>query len=866
MGFIGLLLVFAIAVWMQAVTVYGANPVAVQTPIPAPTNISTRTEWERIGNYDYLYVYVSYTNPDDDRIEFNSVRYRPKNSNSGWSRNNQTTPGDDVRVPFGTHLPNLPGGTWEFQVAAGSGGDNFGVWSPLDTFIAAVIPSAPTKPTVTGSHGSVTLSANVGYDGGTDITKWRYTFKTNGDYGSWKDIFSTSKSLQHTVSGLTNGNSYQFKVRAVNGVGESAESLESESVEPVAATLAVTAHTTDNTKATLTIGNYSGDWYYKASTAPYTSCSTVVSSEMTTASLTNLLANTPYIFRAYSDNNCTQVNLLSTASTYLTKPGKPTKPIAASGVGAGELTLTATVTGSGSLTRWQYQQKSGGSFGSWQNISSNSTRLSHTVRGLTDGISYQFKVRAVNASGDGVESDASDEVTPTAVTLTVTPHATDSTRATLTIGNYSGDWYYKANAAPDTSCSSVEPSGMTTINLTNLSANTYYIYRVYSNAECTAANLLVTTTYHTKYDTAAASVSDIRKQIIGDRLAAFGRGMLSSVDVVLWSRLSGESGERMTIAGYSLPSIGVGVENPHEDRYFTDDPDREVRVESLDWLDGTSFAVPLYAADSEAGSGSASGLTLWGQGSIQSFRTQRSSVDGEIRTAYIGLDIGQSDGELMGATLSHSRGDADFAYESTGGSESGRLHTTLTAVHPYLRWRAGDNSTLWTILGLGRGRVEDRRAGSSERGDLSMFMVSFGGRHNLESPGRVDLALLGDAAILRMKTETDSQQSSLYDVSSSVRRLRFGLEGSHEIPTDQGLLSPFGQVSARYDSGDGENGSGVEVASGLRYRSNRVKFELGGRALRTSGGDYREHGWNVGFELVPRKIPTFGRCGDQPLL
>ena len=100
MGFIGLLLAFAIAVWIQAVPVYGANPVAVQTPIAAPTEISTRTEWKRIGKYDFLYVYVSYSNPDDDRITFNTVRYRPENSTGGWTRNNQTTPGDSVRLPF----------------------------------------------------------------------------------------------------------------------------------------------------------------------------------------------------------------------------------------------------------------------------------------------------------------------------------------------------------------------------------------------------------------------------------------------------------------------------------------------------------------------------------------------------------------------------------------------------------------------------------------------------------------------------------------------------------------------------------------------------------------------------------------------
>lgn len=867
-----LLLAFALVVWMQSVTAFSADPVAVQTPISAPTNISTRTEWKRIGSFDYLYVYVSYTNPDDDRITFNSVRYRPKSSNSGWSRNNQTTPGDDVRVPFGTHLPNLPGGTWEFQVAAGWGGNNFGVWSPLDTFIAAVIPSAPTKPTVTGGHESVTLSANVGYDGGTDITKWQYTYKTNGDYGSWKDISSTSKSLKHTVSGLTNGTSYQFKMRAVNGVGESAESPESEAVEPVAATLAVTGHAIDDTKATLMIDNHLGDWYYKANTAPDTSCSSVVSSGTTTASLTNLSANTPYIYSAYSDSACKQANLLSTASTYLTKPGKPTKPVVSSGVGTGQLVLNAMVTGSGLLTKWQYQQKSGGSFGSWQNISSTSTRLSHTVSGLIDGTSYQFKVRAVNASGDGMESDASDEATPTVVTLTVTAHTTDNSRATLTIGSHSGDWYYKANAAPDTSCSSVVSSG-TTINLTNLSANTFYIYRAYSDSTCTAVNLLATTTFLTEPDT-AANVSNIQKQVVVDSLAATAWSLLSSVDMALVSRLRGELDEGMTVAGYALPLGSVRTNHEGMDHRYAYDPDREVRVESLDWLAGTSFVVPLYADSPEAHPGKVSGLTLWGRGDIQSFRAQRSSVDGEIRTAYIGLDTGQSDDGLLGAALSHSRGDTDFAYESSGGSGSGRLRTSLTAVHPYLRWRVGDNGTLWTILGLGRGRIEDQRADSSERGDLSMFMVSFGGRHDLSSPGQVDLALLGDAAFLGMKSKTDSQQGVLDDLSSSMRRLRFGLEGSYDVRMDRGVLSPFGQVGAHYDKGDGETGSGAAVAGGIRYYSNRLILELGGRALRTGGGDYREHGWNVGFELAPREFgeglslslsPSWGKSQRLPL-
>ena len=50
---------------------------------------------------------------------------------------------------------------------------------------------------------------------------------------------------------------------------------------------------------------------------------------------------------------------LATATAFLTKPGKPTQPVATAGAGSGTLTLTASVTGSGTLSKWQYKQKEG---------------------------------------------------------------------------------------------------------------------------------------------------------------------------------------------------------------------------------------------------------------------------------------------------------------------------------------------------------------------------------------------------------------------------------------------------------------------------------------------------------------------------
>ena len=110
-----------------------------------------------------------------------------------------------------------------------------------------------------------------------------------------------------------------------------------------------------------------------------------------------------YTFKAYSDSSCTDANELAVTDPFLTKPGQPTTPTVEAGAGSGQLTLSATVTGSGAISGWQVQQKEGnGNFGSWTNIASTSTtNLFHTLTGLSDGTDYQFKVRAVNATGNG---------------------------------------------------------------------------------------------------------------------------------------------------------------------------------------------------------------------------------------------------------------------------------------------------------------------------------------------------------------------------------------------------------------------------------------------------------------------------------
>ena len=113
-----------------------------------------------------------------------------------------------------------------------------------------------------------------------------------------------------------------------------------------------------------------------------------------------------------------------------TAPPAPTGLTAAPGDANTKAVLSWTSGGNGgsAITKWQYRQRaytntnsswSWASWGSWSDVcttgndSTCRSTTSYTVTGLTAGTAYQFKVRAVNAVGNGLASTESDQVMPT---------------------------------------------------------------------------------------------------------------------------------------------------------------------------------------------------------------------------------------------------------------------------------------------------------------------------------------------------------------------------------------------------------------------------------------------------------------------
>ena len=168
-------------------------------------------------------------------------------------------------------------------------------------------------------------------------------------------------------------------------------------------------------------------------------------------------------------------------ATPIPPPAKPTGFNAAAG--DAEVTLTWTDPEDSTITSWQYQIDPG----SWKPITpSGATTTSHTVKGLTNGTEYAFKIRAVNPRGPG---EASDERKATPIPppakptgLSATPGTQNVTLAWSDLTDPSvTEWQYQQNDGPGFGAwQEIRPSdaSTTTHTVSGLLHTTEYAFKV----------------------------------------------------------------------------------------------------------------------------------------------------------------------------------------------------------------------------------------------------------------------------------------------------------------------------------------------------------------------------------------------------
>ena len=103
-------------------------------------------------------------------------------------------------------------------------GVNNSSYGPASEVSATPLPAAPGNLTATAGDKQVTLTWNE--VAGANI-RYQYQQKTDGDYGDWKNA---GAAANHTVTGLENGGTCTFRVRALNGSLQGAPSGEASAI------------------------------------------------------------------------------------------------------------------------------------------------------------------------------------------------------------------------------------------------------------------------------------------------------------------------------------------------------------------------------------------------------------------------------------------------------------------------------------------------------------------------------------------------------------------------------------------------------------------------------------------------------------
>ena len=279
-------------------------------------------------------------------------------------------------------------------------------WLPIPVSSA---PAAPTSVTPTPGDAQASIAWTSGSDGGSPVTRVEFAL----DDTTAVDDSTTNTASPHTITGLTNGQSYVVYVRQVNSIGTGAWSAASSAFTPQASTPTPSppqpvftppgqprevSADPGNAQATVTwlppsdSGSFPIDVYMVRTQPGGQSCTT----STTTCTVTGLTNGTAYTFTvtASSAAGTGPASTPSAPVTPRTIPGPPQSVIARPGDSRATISWSAPTDDGGSpITGYRVTTipTSGGC---------TVTVTTCTLTGLTNDREYVVSVVAVNVAGN----------------------------------------------------------------------------------------------------------------------------------------------------------------------------------------------------------------------------------------------------------------------------------------------------------------------------------------------------------------------------------------------------------------------------------------------------------------------------------
>jgi len=280
----------------------------------------------------------------------------------------------------------------------------------------AVPPEPPSGITASPSDSTLTLDFTPGFNGGTAIVNYQYSYSTDGGttYGAYTEFRPAQATPPLTLSGLTNGTVYTILLQAINAIGPSDPSA------PITATpypqpdppTDLTAQVNDST---IRIYFTAGATYgypitnYKYSTdygSNYTAFNPAqIASPVTIAQLAN---GTPYTINLQAVTIGPGPSSLSITATPYPPPDAPTNLSAVGNDSTITISFTPGSDRGSVITDYQYSTDN-----------TNYTVLGQsnspvTISSLINGTPYTIYLEAINVAGPGPASDP--------ITATPYPH------------------------------------------------------------------------------------------------------------------------------------------------------------------------------------------------------------------------------------------------------------------------------------------------------------------------------------------------------------------------------------------------------------------------------------------------------------
>jgi hypothetical protein len=310
------------------------------------------------------------------------------------------------------------GTSYTFVVYATNGVGNSPNSEASNSIIPAVVPTAPTIGTVIRVSESVT-ELDVPYtasssNGGLPIT----SYTTTSTPGSINGTLSQASSGTIRVSGLTEGTSYTFVVKATNSVGDSPNSSVSNSLAPGAipntptiGTATVLSNTSVSVSYTAGGGLGTASSFTAVST-PSNITGSVSQSSSGSITVTGLTSGTSYTFVVYATNfvgsspNSSPSNAVTPANT----PSTPTVGTVSTTLNVVTIPFTAPANGGSPITSHTAVSYPDNVATTVNQASSGTITIVGNANLIRNQL-YRFNVFATNSTGNSNASANSNFIT-----------------------------------------------------------------------------------------------------------------------------------------------------------------------------------------------------------------------------------------------------------------------------------------------------------------------------------------------------------------------------------------------------------------------------------------------------------------------